>query len=173
MQLRLKSTHAAAFTYISCGSYTAFLVCFMRREDDQRGGVTPRGAWGPHALSLMLLPWLTNPMSSLPGFCLVKLNAMSLLSSVPQKQTAKDVCHTQRMRVELSSTSWGQGININYLEFFCKEDWSLLPCLCFYWPFTRRHWNQSDRFHTYNITWIYPILLHNGLLWSTLKWTII
>lgn len=61
---------------------------------------------------------------------------------------------TQRMKVELSSTYWGWGIDINCSEFFCEEDWSLLPCLHFYWPSSRRHWNQSDRFHTLNITWI-------------------
>lgn len=111
-----------------------------------------REAWDPHALTLMLLPWLTNPRLSLPGFCLVQLNVV-----VPSPRAhilflrckqLRVFAHTQRMKVELSSTYWGWGINMNYLEFFCKEDWSLLPCLHFYWPSSRRHWNQSDRFHT-------------------------
>lgn len=39
-KLRLKLTHVAGFSYISCGSYTAFLVHFMRKEDNCRGVVT-------------------------------------------------------------------------------------------------------------------------------------
>lgn len=104
-----------------------------------------RGAWDPHALST--LPY--QPKVEFARLLLGKITCPphAHVLFLRHKQL-RMFAHTQRMEVELSSTYWGWGININYWEFFYKEDWSPLPCLHFYWPSSRRHWNQSDRFHT-------------------------
>lgn len=151
MQVRLKSTRMAVLSYIPHSSYTAFLVCFMRREDDRRGSHTLERPeihmpyrWCCHLAHQPKVEFARF----LPGTIKCRHPPHPAHILFLRHKQLRMFAHTQRVKVELSSTCWGWGINMNYLEFFCREDWSLLPGLRFYWPSSRRHWNQSDRFHT-------------------------
>lgn len=53
-----------------------------------------KGFCDPHDLPLML-PWITSPRSSLPGFLSVKLNATLSSYFILQKQTGKPCQHSK------------------------------------------------------------------------------